>query len=326
MKIAIAGAGVTGAYLYQRIKNQGHEIAIFDLDPKTRCGLSPCAWGTSRGFAELVRASGFDPEKYTLGRFNYVVMDDLRVPADLLTCDKPALLRDWLQGAKIQYAPLDPARYDRIIDATGVARAFLPAIQDDLVLPCFQARLGTQSERENRVRLRSIGYAWCFPLGPQEYHVGCGSLIADPQKIMRELNWIGTPPHRPSSKIICTCRGKVRITAPEFSQPFYRPNGKGGVWGVGEAIGCVAPLAGDGIVPGMKSVELLLEWWDDPEAYTQAILKEFHWMSRERKVLDKIRRNESLGLADAWVLRKNSRRMGMQIGVRDALRLLKKLR
>jgi flavin-dependent dehydrogenase len=95
---------------------------------------------------------------------------------------------------------------------------------------------------------------------------------------------------------------------------------------VGEAIGCVAPLAGDGIVPGMKSVELLLEWWDDPEAYTQAILKEFHWMSRERKVLDKIRRNESLGLADAWVLRKNSRRMGMQIGVRDALRLLKKLR
>jgi len=117
-------------------------------------------------------------------------------------------LRDWLQGAKIQYAPLDPARYDRIIDATGVARAFLPAIQDDLVLPCFQARLGTQSERENRVRLRSIGYAWCFPLGPQEYHVGCGSLIADPQKIMRELNWIGTRLTGPARKSFAPAGGK----------------------------------------------------------------------------------------------------------------------
>lgn len=325
MKIAIAGAGIAGAYLYRRIRNRGDEIVVFDLPPKTKCGIHPCAWGTSRGFAELARTTGCDPEKYILRRFDYVVIDNVRVPADLFTFDKPTLLGDWLAGADIRYSPLNPADYDRIIDATGVARVFLPGIENDQVLPCFQVRLKTHAERENRVRLRSIGYAWCFPLGPEEYHIGCGSLIADPQKIMEDLHWIGNSSATPPPKILCTCRGRVRLTAPEFSQPFYSPNGKEGIWGVGEAIGCVAPLAGDGIVPGMKSVELLLERWKDPQAYTRAILKEFKWMESERKVLDKLRRGEALTLSDAWVLRKNSRRMGMKIGVKEAMQFLKKL-
>ena len=33
MKIAIAGAGMTGAYLYRLLRNRGHEIDIF-LGPR----------------------------------------------------------------------------------------------------------------------------------------------------------------------------------------------------------------------------------------------------------------------------------------------------
>jgi len=47
-------------------------------------------------------------------------------------------------------------------------------------------------------------------------------------------------------------------------------------------------LAGDGVVPGMKSVQILLQHWDDPEAYTKHILKEFRWMEKERQVIDKL--------------------------------------
>jgi len=61
LKIAIAGAGMTGAYLYRLLDRKRHTIDIFDRDTGTRCGIKPCAWGTSRGFAERVRASGLDP-------------------------------------------------------------------------------------------------------------------------------------------------------------------------------------------------------------------------------------------------------------------------
>ena len=86
--------------------------------------------------------------------------------------------------------------------------------------------------------------------------------------------------------------GRIRLTAPHNSQPFVAAGSDGEVWGVGEAIGCVAPLAGDGIVPGMKSVQLLMKWWDDPSGYTRAVLKEFDWMKKERAVIDKLRKKQ----------------------------------
>jgi flavin-dependent dehydrogenase len=137
---------------------------------------------------------------------------------------------------------------------------------------------------------------------------------------MQELGWVGKEAAR---NIICACTGKIRFTSPQFSLPFATAEE---VWGVGEAIGCVAPLAGDGVVPGMKSVQILLQEWDDPLGYTAAIQREFRWMKPERKVMDKLRGNRPLGIKDAWVLRSNLKRMGMQIGLPEAERILKNLR
>jgi hypothetical protein len=66
----------------------------------------------------------------------------------------------------------------------------------------------------------------------------------------------------------------------------------------------------------------LIEHWSDPEGYTEAILKEFHWMKSERNVIDKLRIGKRLEMNDAWILRKNSRRMGMKVGLREAHVLL----
>jgi flavin-dependent dehydrogenase len=325
-KLAIAGAGMVGAYLFRVLKNNGHEIDVFDIKPHTRCGITPCAWGTSNGFAELVRASGLEPEDYIMRRVDHVMIDELKVKADLMTIDKPRLVEDLLQDGEINYSPLIPDRYDRIIDATGVSRAFLPGIKDDIVLPCTQCRVETDGMLENRIRFAGIGYAWCFPLSGNTHHIGCGSLFADPERVLEKTDWLGTNPSPNGHTLICRCDGRIRLTGPHGSLPFVTDGPTGGVWGVGEAIGCVAPLAGDGIVPGMRSAQILVDKWDDPEGYAQAILDEFGWMKNERRVVDKLIEMENLGINEALVLRENSKRMGMKIGFRQARILLQRLR
>jgi flavin-dependent dehydrogenase len=326
LKIAIAGAGSVGAYLYRILSNVGHRVDLYDVRNGTTCGLTPCAWGTSLGFNELIEAVGLKPEDYLLDQPGQVLMDGVRLGADLMTFDKPRLTRDLLQNSEIIYSPLDPSEYERVIDATGAARAFLPPIEDDILLPCMQTRIRSDELLENKIKLGCIGYAWCFPLSDGVYHIGCGDLRLDPNVILKKLGWLSNEASHNSKNVLCECAGDVRLTSPLYSQPFVSGNARGQIWGVGEAIGCVAPLAGDGIVPGMKSARILVNHWDDPNAYTEAILKEFHWMTSERRVIDKLRSKNRLGLREAWVLKKNSRRMGFRIGLRDAIMFIKKLR
>jgi len=316
---------MTGAYAYRLLKNRGLEPDVYHRDCRTACGINPCAWGTSRDFFDLVGAAGLDPAKYLLQATDHVWMDDVRISGDLMTFDKPALLQDLLQGATLKKVPLDVSAYDRVIDATGISRSYLPPIEADVLLPCIQRRIETSEPLENRIKLGGVGYAWIFPLSRHGYHIGCGSLAGDPTAYLASLGWIENRGRDASKKVLCACSGHVRLTGPFASQPFVAGGTAHEVWGVGESIGCVAPLAGDGVVPGMKSVQVMLQHWDDPEAYTKNLLKEFRWMEEERRVIDKLLSKGSLRIKDAWVLKRNSRRMGMRVGVKEALRLLRAL-
>jgi flavin-dependent dehydrogenase len=324
--IAIAGAGISGAYLYRLLKSYGHEVELFDVKADTECGLSSCAWGTSRGFAELVEAAALNPQEFIFRRLDRLVIDGVEIEADLMTFDKPGLIKNLLSEARINYSPLDPMKYDRVVDATGVARAFLPAIDDDIILGCVQYRVDADVDLDNRIRLGGIGYAWRFPLYEGGYHIGCGSLKANPKRIMEDLDWAGISERGSGRSVVCGCGGEIRLTGPHFSLPFVANGADIEVWGVGEAIGCVAPLAGDGVVSGMRSAQLLMDHWDDSEEYEAAILREFDWMKREREVIDKLRRAENLTVKDAWVLKNNSKRMGMRIGLGEAIQLMKNMR
>jgi flavin-dependent dehydrogenase len=235
-------------------------------------------------------------------------------------------VRDLLGDARIRPAPVPLDEYERVIDATGVDRALLPPIAGDVTLDCREYLVEAEEPIENRIQLGSIGYAWRFPLSPNLCHVGCGSLLEDPGRVLASLGWLRGQNGEARPSFHCGCASKIRLTGPRESQPFVA-NGHGPtIWGVGEAIGCVAPLVGDGIVPGMRSVELLLANWDDAEAYTRAVLAEFAWMEDERAIVDRLRRNDSLRVTDARVLKKNATRMGMRVGLRQALALLFHLR
>lgn len=96
MKVAIVGAGTTGAYCYRLLKNKGFQVHIYGRKPETACGINPCAWGTSEPFLELTSAAGLNPEAYILRRFDSVMMDDVPVKGKLMTFDKPVFIKDLL--------------------------------------------------------------------------------------------------------------------------------------------------------------------------------------------------------------------------------------
>lgn len=76
-----------------------------------------------------------------------------------------------------------------------------------------------------------------------------------------------------------------------------------------------------GIVPGLRSVQILLDNWDDPEGYAEKLLREFRWLDKERKVVDKMTESRP-SVLDARVLLENSRRrMGIRMGVLDVFRM-----
>lgn len=328
-KIGIAGAGVAGAYLHRLLKNHGIEADIFDVPHPTRCGLSPCAWGTTGEFKKLVEIIGLRPEKYILRSLDYLIVDQMRVKAELMTIDKPRFINDLLEGAHIERSKLSLKDYDRVVDATGISRVFLPKIEKDIVLSCYQSLLEATDYLENGVRTMGTGYAWCFPLSGSTYHIGCGNVDGDPRLLLKNTGWLrGTTSHV-RGKVVCGCVARIRLTGPHGSQPFvsqgYLGGPSPGVWGVGEAIGCVAPLAGEGIAPAMRSALLLFRHWDDAEGYTKAILKEFDWMKEEQKVLGKLIRKERLGNGDAKVLWLNARKRGVKINIKQASALMRRL-
>ncbi|NJD78161.1 MAG: NAD(P)/FAD-dependent oxidoreductase [Candidatus Methanoperedens sp.] len=318
VRIAIAGSGISGAYLYRLLCNQGFDdVTVFEQEQphKTNCGISPCAWGTSSGFGQLLGHTGLNPAKYALMQFNHIVMDEMRIEAYAQTFNKPLLISDLLQGTSVERSPINIAEYDRVIDATGVSRAYLPRIRDDIVLPCIQYRVHSAWPLELSIKISKVGYAWIFPLSGNEYHIGAGSLVIEPHKMLNNLGWI-----KPGDKreVLCGCTGKVRLTAPRGSIPYVFQN----IWGVGEAIGCVAPLAGEGIIPGMRSAHILVENWNNPFAYEQAIQEEFAWMENERRVMDRLRRGANIGMGDGRVLQKTTKRLNMKLHLWEALKLL----
>lgn len=184
-------------------------------------------------------------------------------------------------------------------------------------MSCIQFKVKKTNESDEiKIKLGGIGYAWHFPLG-DHIHIGFGCINGDPTKSYDGKSLAGWKIHEP----VCGCRGVVRLSAPGAMMPFVT-QGRPQVWGVGEAIGCVSPLVGDGIVSSMKSVRILLNKWDDPEGYTSEILKEFDWLDRERKVVDKLACGRPLNLLDARVLLENSRRrMDMKMGFLDVFKM-----
>ncbi|WP_019177078.1 NAD(P)/FAD-dependent oxidoreductase [Methanomassiliicoccus luminyensis] len=319
MKIAIAGAGMSGAYMYRLLKERGFDqVDLYDVKRTTRCGRHPCAWGMSPSAEYRRLVSRFaDPDKFIMLRTTEVSIEGVKMPGDVVTVDKPALLDDLTGGVPIFYSPIQTQEYDRVIDATGAERAYLgPMDGQDFVADTIQYRIRSPQDLGMRFNLNSIGYEWCFPLGNGEYHVGFGNLKASTAEYQLSISF------DPSERVTrCKCLSKIRLTSPLSSQPFYRGN----VVGVGEAVGAVGPIAGDGNLYAMQTAEMLMDDWDRPERYARAVLKKYRWMHKERLALERLLGGHMPTLSNALTFKQHCKRAGIKMTVPHIVSLFRKM-
>ncbi len=275
-------------YALLRHKMPELEVVTFNLNPNTTCGIKGCAWGASwRQFAKLSSYVDIDAEKYVIGRYDHILINQIKIKANVVIIDKPLLIKDLLDGA----SPLDPSEadfteYERIVDATGVSRAYLSSQQKPSLVNSIQLRTTSTSITCPMVFVnRTGGYAWLFPLGKDEAHIGSLS----PEGInaaTRELDRIRNT--LVAGSVRCSCSATICYSGPVY--PFI----KGKIWGLGEAIGLVDPIACAGIVPAMNSAKLMGENWDNGYRYEKKIWQYYSYMLDEVKTVSKIRRGEKL--------------------------------
>jgi flavin-dependent dehydrogenase len=217
----------------------------------------------------------------------------------------------------VRYGTIDPTSYDRVVDATGVERAYLgPIAEGDFVADLCQHRVQAEREQDTWINISSAGYGWCFPLRKGEFHIGYGNLpphFAEGQEAIKgSLDGV---------RIKCHCLSRIRMASPFYSQPFV----KGTIVGVGESIGTVGPLGGDGNLYSMQCTEMLVQDWDDLGKYQRDVLKVFDWMRKERAALERIVSGSRATLGDIRMFVQHCRRVGFGVGPVAAMRFLSRM-
>ncbi|MDD1678166.1 MAG: hypothetical protein LUO93_03150 [Methanomicrobiales archaeon] len=319
LDMAIVGAGVAGSSLYRLITlgqyNDELRVDLYSIRENQACGIHPCAWMTHvPDFRMMMNLLRMDADRYILREFSSVDFDGFPTGCDLGMIHKPQLLKDMKGTAPVRFDPVDADAYDLVVDCTGAARALLPPAQDDLITSTLQYRVRRDSPQSDdplpSIRFIKIGYAWSFPLDHNHFHIGVGSLVEELAPSLRRTGLM-----HPDDTVVCQCQGKVRVGTPNRMAPIHWRN----VWGVGESIGTVSPLVGDGIVPSIQCAALFAEYLAEgtPNRYPERVLSEFSWMAKEREVIDRmIAHDGRIGMRDLLVMRNHAHRFGFQLGAK----------
>ena len=333
-RIAVMGMGVAGSYLMARLRDSGHDVVGYERNPEERHD-SICAWGTIRsvlsGFCEKV---GRDFGDFVIhdGKTMRVRMGggtefDIGLHG-LCTYDKLGLIKDFVRGSRVVYGrPPAPeeleARYDVIVDCTGFSRSYLPKLERDFFLPTYEHKV----EYDGGVPYDDFyiepfpgmsGYFWYFPLGERWAHVGAGDYNKN------HIRATDAFLERHGGRILQTKGRPIRLATPDRCKPFH----DGKVVGVGESIGTVYALLGEGIIPSMQCADIFLDNMHDFAAYERAVDEHYRTYARVFNfVRAKIRRDFSFvrSLPDFVsifrYMKRNEDRFGMDIRMADLLKV-----
>lgn len=283
MKIGIAGAGVCGSLLSLFLPDS----EVYDVRDEAKIGQD-CAWGTGEEeFRRICKRVGLNPSDYI-----QVKPDKIICPAfsnrDSITFDKYSFLRDVREKSEADFVlgekfPSDNVdEYDLVIDATGRRNLFEDSAGH--VVPCYQLEVEGEGFPNNTFMdlKKEVGYLWSFPQGNRRYRIGCGLLNGNPREPVEEF--LEDKDHT----VVADRSGPIRLSSPE-RESAYSYIGDVPVVGVGESIGTVTPLTGEGITPSVKSALVLLESLEDLKKYQERVREEFSWIEPQLQLIESLR-------------------------------------
>lgn len=296
--IHISGLGVAGSYLYRRLIESGFDASAFE--PRRSDYYLPCGYATNETLlGRYLGYLGMNAEDYVISRAEKVTFSGHNFgeisfgSKGMCTIEKKRLLEDLVSG--LPNNDLNGGnRAETRIDATGVSRALLGKHENDYTMYAKEYLCPSAVHRDFYFYFfqGGHGYFWEFPIG-ENYHVGAGS--NNREMIDERLSGY--------QKEIVTGR-RIRLT------PLFDGITKENIIGVGEAIGTVSPISGEGIIPSIKSSEYLFQAFNkysDPEkireAYSERLEKEFGYYRKLRELVRKIQAGERLGLSDVGTAR-----------------------
>ncbi|QQG48626.1 MAG: NAD(P)/FAD-dependent oxidoreductase [archaeon] len=336
MKVAVVGTGVAGAYLLNRMPAE-HKVEAFEMRAQKNW-YTVCAWGTSEPFiSDLVKEAGFNFGDYVLHRGTKMRVDlgdeELEIKLKgLVTYDKHRLTHDMLEGKEVHWGEQVKGvgerfdGFDMVVDATGLQRALLPKVEDDLVIPSLEYQVKSKELPYDDFVIKPYpglsGYWWFFPLGDGTAHVGAGDLRGRYRGELDEFV------RKYKCEVVRKIGRPVRVTPPKYCEPFF----DGKAIGVGESIGTVYPMLGEGIIPSMQCVNLFVEHLGNREEYRRAVLEKFEVYSKVYRFI-RAKVEDRFSLMSMWptllsiflYMRGNERRYGLETRLSDFFKIATRL-
>ena len=333
VRIAVVGIGVAGAYLVNRLSKE-HDVIGFER-MREESHDSICAWGTVKNVMnDLVKKCGLNFDDYILHDGLEMRVDagqntfDIKLKG-LCTYDKIQLIKDMAEGVKIDYGSA-PSRevlerdFDLIIDATGFHRTLLPKPKYELWVPTIQYKVKYNERPYDDFLIKPFpnmtGYFWFFPLENGYAHVGAGD------KNRRHVEIVEDFLKKHKGEVLKKVGRPIRLSPPALSEPFI----DGKVVGVGESIGTVYALLGEGIIPSTICADLFVDNVNDLQRYRKLVLEKFRiyhtvFTFVKNKINDEFSMMKHLPdlLKIYSYMKKQEDRFGMEIRMTDMMKITK---
>jgi len=343
MNFAIGGAGVAGSYLGNMLQKRGHSVEIFEASKKEH-HWPVCAWGASRHMLErFSNQAGLDFASYI---FHVGKKLKIQLPENkgevldlkgLVTYNKDGWEADLLKNVKVTYGTKMTRetfafdKYDYVIDCTGLHRSLLPKSSEDFLIPAYEYLLDNVKGADDFYVIGykgAKGYFWYFPLDAGRAYMGAGDI---------EKKYYGIDAffkQHPEAKVIKKIGRPIRLSPSKRMEPFF----DGNVIGVGESIGCVFPMLGEGIIPTLICCDVFLDVLDksskkfDFNKYRRKVLNTFAYYDDVYKIVrlkmdGKLRtvRHFNLMISMYRNMKKEEKRFGFEISLEKMTRLVNAL-